>query len=179
MKIHVFPTLMAAWLAVTPSSPAPAFMKLGDIKGEATETSHRDWSDLDAISVSITRQSSTNAAGAVSTQSRAEVTLSKSLDRSSPKLIELVATGRAVPLLELHLTRQLSDGAQVVYLKYELKNVLISSYSIGGSGQGNAAPTDQFSLNFEEIKVTYSLFDRSGRLTEDVVTTSRFDPTKG
>ncbi len=179
MKIHIVPSLMAAWLAVTPSSPAPAFMKLGDIKGEATEANHRQWSNLEALSVGITRQSITNLAGGVSTQFRADIALGKNLDKSSPKLMELVATGQSVPVLELHLTRQLSDGSQVVYLQYELKNVLISSYSIGGSGPSSSVPAEQLSLNFEEIKVTYNVIDAAGRVQEAVTSTIRSTPTRG
>lgn len=38
---------------------------------------------------------------------------------------------------------------------YELKNVLVSSYQVGGAGQSENVPTEEISLNFEEIKVTY------------------------
>jgi type VI protein secretion system component Hcp len=39
------------------------------------------------------------------------------------------------------------------YLKYELKNVMISSYSVSAE---SGRPMEQFSINFEEIKVTYT-----------------------
>ncbi len=51
------------------------------------------------------------------------------------------------------------------YLRYELKNVLITSLRKGGTRN---APTDDFSLNFEEIKVTYVEKDAAGRPATDL-----------
>jgi type VI protein secretion system component Hcp len=41
--------------------------------------------------------------------------------------------------------------------------VLVTSYSIGGSGQAEDVPTEEFSINFEEIKVTYTECDNTGK----------------
>jgi type VI protein secretion system component Hcp len=38
---------------------------------------------------------------------------------------------------------------------------MVTSYSISGSAQGEDVPTEQFSLNFEEIKVTYTEQDKA------------------
>jgi type VI protein secretion system component Hcp len=51
----------------------------------------------------------------------------------------------------------------VTYYSYELKNVLVTSYNISGAGQSESVPVEQFSLNFEEIKVTYVENDAAGR----------------
>jgi len=51
----------------------------------------------------------------------------------------------------------------VTYYAYELKNVLVTSYSVGGSGQSDDVPMEQFSLNYEEIKVTYTENDSKGK----------------
>ena len=43
------------------------------------------------------------------------------------------------------------------YYRYELKNVFVTSYSTSGdSSGGETVPVEQFSLNYEEIKVTYN-----------------------
>jgi hypothetical protein len=46
------------------------------------------------------------------------------------------------------------EGRQSYY-KYELKNVLVTSYSVSGAAQSEDVPSEDFSLNFEEIKVGY------------------------
>jgi len=50
----------------------------------------------------------------------------------------------------------------VVYLKYELKDVIISSYSVNGESREHA-PSETLSLNYEEIKVTYTEVDSKGQ----------------
>jgi type VI protein secretion system component Hcp len=51
-----------------------------------------------------------------------------------------------------------SDGGGC-YLRYELKNVLVTSYTMGGDADDR--PTETISLNFEEIKVTYLPEDKT------------------
>ena len=46
-----------------------------------------------------------------------------------------------------------TTNAPTAYLKYKLDRVFIKSWST--SGDAASVPTEQFSLNFEEIKVTY------------------------
>jgi type VI secretion system secreted protein Hcp len=108
------------------------------------------------------------------------------LDKASPKLMEAVCTGVVIPRVEIVLTRDV-NGQQQPYLAYELKNVIVTSYclgagseglrvdNIGSSGQDGVVdpatgappavvpeklPPSNLSLHFEEIKVTYTEFDR-------------------
>ena len=50
----------------------------------------------------------------------------------------------------------------MTYYAYELKNVQVTSYNISGSGQSEDVPSEDFSLNYEEIKVTYTECDEKG-----------------
>ena len=61
------------------------------------------------------------------------------------------------------MTASTTDEGRVTYYAYELKNVMVTSYNIGGDGQSESVPTENFSLNFEEIKVTYTECDRAGK----------------
>ncbi len=79
--------------------------------------------------------------------------------------------GKVFPKVEIHLTASYTDAGRVTYYAYELKNVLVTSYNISGSGQSEDVPMEDFSLNFEEIKVTYTETgqygqkEREGRVT--------------
>ena len=42
---------------------------------------------------------------------------------------------------------------------YQLKNVIVTRYSISGSGQSNEKPIEQVSLHFEEIIAVYQTPD--------------------
>ena len=56
-----------------------------------------------------------------------------------------------------------TDSGRVTYYRYELKNVLVTSYNVSGSGQSEDVPMEDFSLNFEEVKVTYTENDNKGK----------------
>jgi type VI secretion system Hcp family effector len=87
----------------------------------------------------------------------------KELDKSSPKLAEAVCKGKVFPKVEIHLTASYTNAGRQTYYAYELKNVLVTSYNISGEGQAEAVPTETFSLNFEEVKVTYTECDNTGK----------------
>ena len=58
---------------------------------------------------------------------------------------------------------RLTADARATYLKYELKNVMVTSCQANASGNDEAGPpTVVVGNNFEEIKVTYTEFDDAG-----------------
>ncbi len=138
------------------SANAAAYMKFDGVDGEAVDKDHQSWSDLVSFQHSITR----GDPGSDTTRQRASATLGdvvvvKELDKASPKLAESILSGKVFPKVELHLAS--SAGT---YFTYELKNVMVTSYSI--SGGADDIPMEEFSLNFEEIKVTYTEMDSDG-----------------
>lgn len=142
-----------------------AFIKIGDIKGESKDSAHKDWINLLSVSHGITRPGG-GATG--STRQRASATFGdvvvvKELDKSSPKLQEAIANGQVFPKLELELTSPSGGSQSEPYIKWELTNVQISGYRLNGASAGTERPTETFSLNYEEIKVTYTEFDDTGR----------------
>ena len=83
-------------------------------------------------------------------------------DKASPKLLEKLNMGEVIPKLEIEQTATFGEGTRATYLKYELKNVQISSYQFSASGNDEGRPLVQIANNFEEIKVTYTEFDSQG-----------------
>ena len=97
-------------------------------------------------------------------------------EKSSPKLLEATLTGKVIPKLEIELTKTVTDPTgqelKVTYLKYELKNVRVTSYDVNLSGSDvEAPPTVVLSNNFEEIKVTYTEYDSEGNKGGNAETT--------
>jgi type VI secretion system secreted protein Hcp len=95
-----------------------------------------------------------------------DVQCSKLLDKSSPKIAEAVCKGKVFPKVEIHVTVSTTDSGRETYYKYELKNVMVTNYSVSGGSQDK--PHEQFSLNFEEVKVTYTEMDEKGTKKGDV-----------
>ena len=74
-----------------------------------------------------------------------DLSFTRVTDSQSPNFLKAVATGVFLP------TVTLQDGAAVI----TLKDVLVSSYSVGGTADKKAALTENISLNFQ--KFTYQV----------------------
>lgn len=136
----------------TAGAASRGFIKFDGIDGEAVDKDHKNWCNLISFSQSLSRPATDSKTGSA-TRRGGSVTVEdlvcvKEMDKSTPKLQEAICTGKTFPKVELELTN--STGA---YLKYELKNVMITSYSVSGEGD---RPMEQLSLNYEEIKIIYT-----------------------
>lgn len=141
-----------------------AYIKFDGIDGEAQDKDHKGWSDVTSFNQVIHKPGH----GTGATRRRGDVVLEdilvvKELDKASPKLAERVCNGKVFPKVEIHLTASYTDTGRVTYYAYELKNVQVVNYSIGGAGQSDEVPMEEISLNFEEIKVTYTEHDNAGK----------------
>ena len=142
-----------------------AYIKFDGIDGECKDKDHKGWTDLGSFAQGVFKPGG-GATGA--TRRRGDVVLSdinctKEIDKSSPKIAESVCKGKVFPKVEIHITASYTDSGRVTYYAYELKNVQVTSYNISGSGQAEDVPAEDFALNFEEIKVTYTECDEKGK----------------
>lgn len=142
-----------------------AYIKFDGVDGEAQDKDHKGWSDMLSFNQGLTRPGGgatgpTRRRGDVICE---DVVCVKELDKSSPKIAEAVCKGKVFPKVEIHLTASYTDAGRVTYYAYELKNVLVTNYDISGSGQAEDVPTENLSLNFEGIKVTYTETDDKGK----------------
>ena len=147
-----------------------AYIKFDGVDGEAQDKDHKGWSDILSFGQGV-RQPGGGSTGA--TRRRGDVILddisvTKELDKSSPKIAESVCKGKVYPKVEIHLTASYTDAGRQTYYAYELKNTLVTSYNISGSGQSESVPTEDLSMNFEEIKVTYTECDSNGKTKGNV-----------
>lgn len=145
------------------------FIKFDGIKGECQDANHKEWSDLLSMSWGLNQAGSgatgqTRRRGVVTVQ---DVMISKEFDSSSVKLAEAVCSGKVFPKVEIHNTASYSD-ARATFLKYELKNVMVTSHMVAAAGGGDAVPTESMGLNFEEVKQTYTQYDQAGNKKGDV-----------
>ena len=139
----------------------PAFMKLGVIKGEATDKEHKDWIIIESMSAPIFRSIPEGAKD--QQRMRGDTTLGdvavvRELDKSSTKLQEACANGTLYKEVEIHLTSQLGDK-QETYMKYKLSDVIVSSYSFHGNASGQPLPSEEVTLSYTEAEWTYITLD--------------------
>jgi type VI secretion system secreted protein Hcp len=138
------------------------FIKFDGIEGECHDKDHKGWVDLLSYSWGLS-QSGADATGQTRRRgvvSVSDLSCSKEMEKSSPKIAEAICKGKVFPKVEIHSCATYGD-ARATFLKYELKNVMVSSYV--SSGGSDAVPTESLSLNFEEIKNTYVEYDAKGK----------------
>lgn len=137
---------------------AAVFIKFDGVDGEASDKNHEKWIDVLSFSQQISREQNfdSGAARQRSSVTFGDIMVVKELDKSSPKLAESLFMGKVFPKVEIHLV---SIGG--TYLAYELTNVMVTSYSI--SGDADDRPTEEFSFNYEEIKVAYTEMSSDGK----------------
>jgi len=155
-----------------PEADAAAFMKLGDIKGEATDSKHQDWIIIESMSSAISRSTSDDAKD--TKRSRGDTTLgdvvvTRELDKSSTKLQESCANGSFFDEVEIVFTRTNEDGTEQPYLKYKLKDVIVTSYSFHGNAAGEPLPTEEMTLGYTEVEWTYIAVDPKSGEAEEIV----------
>ena len=145
------------------TSPGAAFMKLGDIKGEATDAAHKEWINLSSFAHGITEQRDSASGLPTGKRQHKPVVVTKPVDKATPLMLALLTQGGSVPFVRLDFV---TTGPRPRYYQITLEDVLISSYQSAGSG-GGEAPTESFSLNYEKIKWTYTEFAEDGGSDRD------------
>jgi type VI secretion system secreted protein Hcp len=140
-----------------------AYVKFEGIDGEAQDKDHKGWSDLLSFNQAISNPIDDDRIHRRQRGALVEdIICVKELDKASPKIAEKAIKGQIIPKVELHFTDSYSNE-DVVYYKYELTNVIITSYSVGSENLDEEYPEESFALNFEEIKVTYTETDNQGK----------------
>lgn len=157
-----------------------AFMKLGDIKGEATDSGHKDWIKLESMSSSIHRTVPDGAKDqqrSRGTTMLSDIVVVRQLDKSSTKLQEACANGTYFKEVEIHFCMQ-AKNKEEPYLKYKLTDCIVTSYSISAYESGNPQPTESVSLNAAGAEWTYVTIDpKTGENKGNVP--AKFSPGEG
>jgi type VI secretion system secreted protein Hcp len=151
-----------------------AFLKLGDVKGESTDKEHKDWIIIQSMSSPIFRSIPEGAKDMQRTRGETtlgDVVIVRELDKSSVKLQEACATGVFYEEVEIHFCSDLEKKSEA-YLKYKLKDCIVSSYSFHATASGDPMPTEELTLNYTEVEWTYIIIDpKTGRPQGNVVGT--------
>ncbi len=138
------------------------FIEIEGIPGESTAPAHKGTIEVLSWSWGVSQTSTSGAgsgAGVVSRERTGHVTLIKRIDKATPLLFKRCVDGTPIPLATVYLTRP--DGQ--TYLKYELKNVMVSSIVHGGDVDGDGLPDETLELSFDGVKLTYTQFDATGK----------------
>jgi type VI secretion system secreted protein Hcp len=131
------------------------FLKLDGVEGESAVDKFQGQIDVESWSWGESNQGTSaygggGGAGKVSMQ---DFHFVMRMSKATPKLMEACANGRHIPTGLL--TCRKAGGTQVDFLKIKFTDLLVTSYQTGGSSHGEIVPTDQVSLNFSKIELSY------------------------
>lgn len=146
------------------------YVKFDGIDGEATDKDHKNWINLLAIEQTFARQDS-GSSGSSRRRGAAvveDLVLTTEYDKASPKLQEKCLKGQVIPKVEIELTMTYSVGVTVTHTRIELTNAMVTSYVFGTPDVENEYPKGMLTVNYEEIKFTYTETDDEGKTKGNV-----------
>lgn len=142
------------------------FLDVAGIPGDSVDNAHKDWIEVLSYSLGVTNPASPGSSGSGGGKpSFTDVSFTKLVDSSSPKLFEHTASGQHIADAVLEVVK-LGGKENQTFLKYTLTDVLVTSYEVSGGGD---IPTDSFSLNYAKIKMEFFPQKPDGSLGAPIV----------
>jgi type VI secretion system secreted protein Hcp len=135
---------------------ADIYLQIDGLKGESTDSEHKDWIEILSFNHSISQPSSATAAsaggGTTSRCQHQDYSITKYIDLASPKLYELCSSGKHIKTVNLEMMRASGDK-RVKYMVVAMEQVVIAHVAPAG---GADFPTESISFNYGTIKWTYT-----------------------
>jgi type VI secretion system secreted protein Hcp len=152
----------------------PIYMKIAEIPGEVAAEGHKNEIAIGSFQfgVGIGVEAPTAGSGtgkrSTSAASFSEAVVSKTLDNSSGKFMETLASGTSLPKVEIFfvLATGKDKTGDDTYMTITLEDVFVSGYSLSSGGD---MPTESVSLNYAKVKKNYMKSDSAGNLTQGTI----------
>jgi type VI secretion system secreted protein Hcp len=151
--------LAPAWtLALFLPAAAPAavdmFLEVDNLQGESRNDNYRDQIEVLAFSWGLS-----NAAVKAKANFQ-DFSVTKYVDKASPRLLELVASGQVTARAKLHVVRV--GAEQQEFQRFCFTGIRFTSLSGGGSG-GEDRLTENISFSYQTIVERYEPRDETGK----------------
>lgn len=143
------------------------FLKIDGVDGESTVKGFEKWINVESFSWGVTNAATIGSAAGGGGAGKAtfnQLHITTPSQVSSPKLFAACATGAHFPKVTLQVRKSNQDS----FLKFELKEVLITSFNMSGRS-GDALPHDAFVLDAQSATESVALRLPTGALGEPVL----------
>jgi type VI secretion system secreted protein Hcp len=175
---------MSAPATAKPAAAFSAFLQIDGVPGESQDDKHKDWIELESYGHQMTQpvSSTRSSAGGAATgrTQHGDFTVTKFIDKASPKLYEAVSNGKHFSKAKIEVCR--AGGAQLKFMEIALEEVMISNVQVNSTGQqnnnGDVLPTETVHLNYGKIEWTYTQQKRKDGSGGGHVT-AKYDLTAG
>jgi len=153
-KIWLIPLLFTILIVSSFGSAFAAadyFLKIDGVEGESIDDKHKGEIEIQSWSWGASNSGSMASGGGTGKASFSDFHFTKTVDKSSPKLMQAVATGEHLKTMDLTVRK--AGGTQMEYYVIHLEDILVSSYSTSGSS-GDLL-MEEISFNYQKIEFEY------------------------
>ncbi|HET6458908.1 MAG TPA: type VI secretion system tube protein Hcp [Nitrosopumilaceae archaeon] len=153
-KLWLLPVLLAVIISSsigTAFAASDYYLKIDGIDGESTSANHKGEIDIQSFSWGVSNSGSMalGSGGGTGKVQFQDFHFTKTVDKSSPQLMQAVATGEHLNTVDLSVSR----GGTAAYYIFHMENVMISSYSTSGGSGG--VPMEEVSFTYQKIEMQY------------------------
>ena len=148
---------------------ADIFAKIGELKSDSTTKGKEGQFTVESFSMGVAKEASAGAARRRGDAQFGDIELVTKISSGSPQLFLHSANGAVLPQVIVTFARRDRDK-QSDYLVYTLDNCLVTSYKMSGDAENTS---EQISLSYEKIKMTFVSSDQTGKTKNNEVTWDR------
>ena len=157
-------------MSMTVNAQQQIFLYVATIKGESTDRDHKDWIEVESIATGL------NPAAAQGAPTPLPLTVTKTIDKATPKLYEAACKGTSLTSMSLEV--QYTGGeTPIPFLIITLENVRVLSLHAAAAAPA-PLPVEEVSFTYQKITWTYRWIGPDGRIKEIVTTTQDFGPAR-
>ena len=140
------------------------FLKIDGIPGESTDAAHKGEIDVESWSWGVSRSAGpgSGSGGGSGKAAFDDFHFVSRISAASPPLLNACATGSHLKTAMLSGARGAGKSKSVDFLKYQLSDVTVTN--VEQFDDESQVPTEQFSLTYSKIEVTYTPQTASGKL---------------
>jgi type VI secretion system secreted protein Hcp len=135
------------------------FAKIGDIKGESTDSKHKDEIEVLSFSWGVTNSAKIKGGGA-GKATFTDLSFLHGIDKASPNLLSACATG--AHLKEATITHRKAGKGQQEYLVIKMNDVIITGVALADSSV--VAGSETVSMAFAKVDLEYKPQKADGSL---------------
>lgn len=145
---------------------ADMYVQIEGIKGDSTDSAHKDWVEVESFSHRIHQPFAAQASGrgghSGGKAEHGDFSITKRIDTATPLLAQFVCTGKSIPKMKLELCRALGD--KTTFMSYTLENVMATTVEPQGSRDPeDPLPSERVDFRYGIIRWEYTPTDTSGK----------------
>jgi len=149
------------------------FVQIEAIPGESRVSGHEGWIKAQGYNHGINQPHATASSGGgsyggIARAEHQDFSITKFLDKASPKLNLQCQSGKLIPKVIIDVCRQVDSN--IIYQKYELEGAIVRSINVYGNGTGgDEKPIEEVSFAYKKITLTYTEVDDSNKAAGDTM----------